>query len=228
MSTDLSLQPGCLGFLFRLFGGKAPAKSAESFPYRLRDDFLSPAEASFYRALVPAAGQQFTVFVKVNLADVLFVTRPHENQAARNRIDRKHVDFLLCDARTLKPVLGVELDDSSHAHEDRQKRDAFVESAFAAAGLPLLRVPVQRAYNPQELAEKITDAVLLKSTEKPSLSAALASLPQQDGAERLCPKCGVSMVVRTVKQGDKAGQQFLGCPNYPKCRETSPLPENVG
>ena len=228
MSDDLSSRPGCLGFLFRLFGDKAPAKPGESFPYRLRDDFLSSAEASFYRVLVPAVGQQFTVFAKIRLADVFFVTRPNENVAARNRISSKHVDFLLCDPQTLKPVLGIELDDSSHGREDRQKRDAFVEAAFAAAGLPLLRVSVQRGYNPQELAQKIADAVLPKSLAGPSVSAVPASLPQQAGTERLCPKCGVPMVVRTAKQGDKAGQQFLGCPNYPKCRETSPLPESVG
>ena len=222
MSDEVKSRPGCLGFLFRLFVDKAPAKSAETFPYLLRDDFLSPAEASFYRALVPAAGDRFTVFVKVNLADVLFVTRPNENIAARNRIDRKHVDFLFCDAQTLKPVLGIELDDSSHGREDRQKRDAFVEAAFAAAGLPLLRVPVQRGYDPQELAERIADAILPKSIERPPVTAAQAAPPQQAASERLCPKCGIPMVVRTAKQGDRAGRQFLGCPNYPKCRETSP------
>lgn len=29
-----------------------------------------------------------------------------------------------------------------------------------------------------------------------------------------CPKCGVPMVLRTIRKGDKAGQQFWGCPNW--------------
>jgi hypothetical protein len=37
-------------------------------------------------------------------------------------------------------------------------------------------------------------------------------------APRLCPKCGASMVLRTVKSGDKAGSKFWGCSAFPKCR----------
>lgn len=37
-------------------------------------------------------------------------------------------------------------------------------------------------------------------------------------AERLCPKCGSSMVLRTARKGNSAGRQFWGCSTYPKCR----------
>lgn len=37
-------------------------------------------------------------------------------------------------------------------------------------------------------------------------------------AERQCPKCGNALLVRTVKSGARAGQQFWGCSAYPKCR----------
>ncbi|SEL50461.1 Topoisomerase DNA binding C4 zinc finger [Atopomonas hussainii] len=37
-------------------------------------------------------------------------------------------------------------------------------------------------------------------------------------AERLCPKCGSALLIRTVKSGAKAGQQFWGCSGFPKCR----------
>jgi restriction system protein len=33
-----------------------------------------------------------------------------------------------------------------------------------------------------------------------------------------CPKCGSEMVLRTAKKGDYAGQKFLGCSEFPKCR----------
>ena len=42
-------------------------------------------------------GEARVVCAKVNLADLFFEPRPHENRAAVNRIDRKHVDFVLCD-----------------------------------------------------------------------------------------------------------------------------------
>lgn len=42
-------------------------------------------------------------------------------------------------------------------------------------------------------------------------------------AERQCPKCGSALLVRTVKSGPKAGQQFWGCSAFPKCRTMQPL-----
>ncbi|MNF13178.1 DNA topoisomerase I [compost metagenome] len=42
-------------------------------------------------------------------------------------------------------------------------------------------------------------------------------------AERQCPKCGSALLVRTVKSGPKAGQQFWGCSAFPKCRTMLPL-----
>lgn len=35
-----------------------------------------------------------------------------------------------------------------------------------------------------------------------------------------CPSCGADMVKRTAKRGANVGQEFLGCSNYPKCKET--------
>jgi hypothetical protein len=37
----------------------------------------------------------------------------------------------------MKPVCGIELDDSSHARQDRVIRDDFVNQVFKNAGLPL-------------------------------------------------------------------------------------------
>lgn len=209
--------PGCLAALLNLLRGE---RKAESFPYRLRDDLLSPAELSFYHVLSSAAGSKAAICVKIGMADVLYVSRPHENAGYRNRIDRKHIDFLLCDPATMKPLLAVELDDASHQRRDRQARDAFVEKAFQAAGLPLLRIPVRRQYDPREVAAQV----------EPFLTGQAATPAPEPGAGSesevpvpLCPKCGISMVLRTSTRGRHVGERFYGCPNYPGCREMRPL-----
>ena len=38
------------------------------------------------------------------------------------------------------------------------------------------------------------------------------------GASPDCPRCGVGMVRRTARRGPNQGNQFWGCPKYPKCR----------
>lgn len=36
--------------------------------------------------------------------------------------------------------------------------------------------------------------------------------------EKIRPKCGNKMVLRTAQKGQYAGRPFWGCANYPKCR----------
>ncbi len=38
--------------------------------------------------------------------------------------------------------------------------------------------------------------------------------------ERICPRCGAQLVLRTAKNGANAGNQFYGCSAFPKCRYT--------
>ena len=37
---------------------------------------------------------------------------------------------------------------------------------------------------------------------------------------KVCPKCSGELVERTAKRGPNAGNTFLGCSNFPKCRYT--------
>jgi hypothetical protein len=215
-------KPGCLSVIFPFLKRSQKEKTSKALPYRLRDDFLSPAEFSFYKVLLSLVGARLTIQSKVRLADVFFVARPNENAGFFNRIAQKHLDFLVCDSVTTKPLFGIELDDSSHKRNDRQERDEFVENICQVAGLPLLRVPVQREYNSREIAAQI--APLLK--DKVSVLAVAPSQPEinkQVSSVPLCPKCGIPMVLRTVAQGEHKGKQFYGCQNYPRCREMKPV-----
>jgi len=50
----------------------AAPQEAEQLPYRVRDDFLSPAERSLYGVLCAAVGGWATVCPKVSLDDVFY------------------------------------------------------------------------------------------------------------------------------------------------------------
>ncbi len=241
MATKKKEKQGCLSVIFPFLGRKTTktvftsssykvpdeptpiveANIPEVLPYRVRDDFLSPAEFSFYKILSSLGGTRLIIQSKVRLADVFFVARPNENMTYFSRIAQKHLDFLVCDSVTMKPLLGIELDDSSHKRDDRQERDDFVDRVFEVAGLPLLRLPVQREYNTREVAAKI--APLLKDKISPSTTPPHPEVNKQENGIPLCPKCGIPMVLRTVSQGEHKGKQFYGCKNYPRCREMKPV-----
>ena len=60
---------------------------------------------------------------------------------------------------TLEVVCAIELDDVSHLRPDRIERDKFVNHAFESAGLPLLRIPVEKAYKAAEVRDLIEAAI---------------------------------------------------------------------
>jgi hypothetical protein len=66
---------------------------------------------------------------KVSLDDMFYAQSGDRgaNVGWRNRIARKHVDYLLCDPGSMRPVLGIELDDASHERAAREARDQFVD-----------------------------------------------------------------------------------------------------
>ncbi len=247
MSTDVENR-GCLSLILGFFGQK-PAKSVSDesktlneLPYRLRDDFFSPAELSFYHVLSLAAPSKVVILGKVRLADLFFVSKPNENRKFFNYIVGKHIDFLVCDSSTLKPLVGIELDDASHDRDDRTERDEFVNQVFETAKLPLLHFAVRRTYRVEDIQSVLVSA-LPESYAKPADPSQIAPDPILSNPSRVsssqnevnmvnadvttaaptCPKCQIPMVLRTVSSGEHKGKQFWGCSNYPNCRQVKPL-----
>lgn len=132
-----------------------------SYPYVAADGLLTPAERVFYDVLVEAVGEDFRLFTKVRFADII---RPQSGlgrkryAAAFSRISSKHADFVLCDPETLTVAGVIELDDRSHLQPRAQASDRFKNEALAAAGIPILRVPVQREYDARTLRESILES----------------------------------------------------------------------
>jgi len=143
-----------LAFLARFLFGK------RKLPYE-RADLFTAAEAAFFGVLMQAVGDRYLVLAKVRLADLVRVKglSGKDHVAASNRIQRKHVDFVLCDRRRLETMCVIELDDRSHEQRERRERDTFVDGVFEAAGIPMLRVPCRRTYDVAELRRQVADLV---------------------------------------------------------------------
>jgi len=233
MSNERQKSSGCLTAIIRLFIGNSDADEwqdhePEPYPYRVRDDFLSAAELSFYQVLLTTLGERATACPKVGLWDIFFVARPHENRGAKAHIDRKHVDFLVCQPTTMQPLLGIELDDSSHQRPVRQQRDVDVEAVFETAGLPLVRIPVRRSYNTQELLKQLEPHLpAVSAPQVPPRPVPPATVEVNEDGKPLCPKCGAPMVIRVASTGERKGERFYACSQYPKCRSILPLRDKV-
>jgi hypothetical protein len=155
-----------------------PKADPDPLPYLKKKYFFSAAERSFYE-VVRRLAPEFTLFAKVRLADLVYVKKGSGSwQSHFNRINRKHIDFVLCNP-DLAPVVAIELDDSSHDIEERETRDQLVDAVLAAATLPVVHIRARRGYSPDELREALQPYLPAKSP---------AEVPQPD--ERYMPPKG--------------------------------------
>lgn len=120
-------------------------------PYIINERFLTPAEREFYFLLREHTPEEIVICPKVRLADILAVESENKKYMVHfNKIARKHVDFLLCDASDMQMLCAIELDDSSHELKERKERDRFVNRAFAAAGLDIIHIPLKSEFEDED------------------------------------------------------------------------------
>lgn len=114
----------------------------EKIPY-IRKNLMTKNEWSFYKQLKPVADElNLSVICKTRVADLVDIEKglsKSEWQTAFNRINKKHIDFILCKPENLYPVLLIELDDSTHDTDKGKQRDEFVEKVLDKAGYKLFR-----------------------------------------------------------------------------------------
>lgn len=119
---------------------KPPKKNYNEFPY-IKTTLLTDREREFYYYLRPIAKKyNLEIFIKVSLSDIVNVKKPHKQwQAYWNKIQAKHIDFLLCN-QNLEIVTAIELDDNSHKRADRVKRDNFIDGIFLHTKLNIVHI----------------------------------------------------------------------------------------
>lgn len=126
-----------------------------ALPFGLRTQMMAEDKAILYRALVAALAADAVVFSKVRLADFLFVVGGGDDLKHAIKMDRKYVDFLLCDPFSMQPIAVVELTYPVNESEKTPVRDPFVTRALKTAGISLLKIQACPSYPVQELRRLI-------------------------------------------------------------------------
>jgi len=210
--------------LFGLLKSK-PKTPSGAIPYLRKDRLLSPAERSLYGVLKQTLGHQYEIFAQVRIADLLQVRRGlgrGESQSAINRISSKQMDFVLCTPDDMRIVACIELDDSSHNAAKRAERDDFINKAFQAAGLPLLRIKTQASYSGSAIAMQLEQKLGIKQLGIQEPKEVAADSGSEEAARR-CPNCSALMVRKQATKGTHAGAHFLACTAYPACKTIIPI-----
>lgn len=148
-----------LGITLLLLGSRNPKAnelSKKSFQYRKKNFLITKSEHEFFDLLVNTLGDKYYIFPQIHLPSFLDhkVVGQNWNNAYRH-IDEKSVDFVICDKNYLRPLLAIELDDSSHSLEERLERDTEVERILKLAEVPLIRFENHGSFNKDEICTSI-------------------------------------------------------------------------
>ncbi|MBE0576398.1 MAG: DUF2726 domain-containing protein [Desulfuromonadales bacterium] len=222
--------------------------------YQKIEELFSPAERSFLGVLEQALNVKYKVFGKVRLGDIIEPKRKLSRShfySSLNRINKKHVDFVICQKDDLKIIGIVELDDKSHNRSDRKKRDEFVDKVLSEVGIPILHFPVERSYKVSEVRSLLVSAFSILGdedtqdareehcfdilAEKDQAATAgwnlgnIENLPveRKRGTEEECPDCGSVMRARKVSKGPHQGKLFFVCIDYPKCKTVKRVAQEI-
>ena len=92
------------------------------------------------------------------------------------------------------------------------------QNIFNSAGLPLVRIPISDTYEITQIVPIFRAALLkIKEGRRP-----VKGNPLTDYSP-ICPKCGITMVLRITRHGINAGRQYYGCMNFPECKARMPV-----
>lgn len=126
----------------------------DQYHYKHKEFLMTEHEHHFFKSLRKIIGDGYYIFPQIHLGTI---TKPRVKWSYKWRLwrlaffvsDKYSVDYVVCDASWIKPVLVIELDDASHLREARRGRDAFVERMLHEARLPLVRFTNDEALNTQ-------------------------------------------------------------------------------
>ena len=134
---------------------KVPAK--KEYLYIKKSCAMTPNELSFYKTLHEAVNG-CVIIPQAHISMFLDHRIKGQNwKAAFSRINGKSIDFLIC-TNDMKPLIAIELDDSTHNQPDRKTRDDFVNSIMTNTNMPLLRFKTGE-WNSEIIKHRITQAL---------------------------------------------------------------------
>lgn len=113
-------------------------------PYQMITPILTQREKkAYYIILEYCVKNKLALFSKIRMADFITPKNTVHNKDFYfwfNKISAKHVDFLIVQEGSFKPLLAIEIDDETHLRYERQERDIFVDNVYYSIGIPILHI----------------------------------------------------------------------------------------
>lgn len=123
---------------------------------------LTKNEWYFYKRLKNICDKNnLHIIAKVRFADLVEIDKAKidKNEYIKyfNKINKKHVDFVLCNPENLKVIALIELDDNSHKNNERINRDKFIDEVCKITDYKIIHITQN-----ENLEEKLINQNIIK------------------------------------------------------------------
>jgi len=138
-------------------GGKAT-----KYPYQRHSALFSPDDRVFYRTLKEAVGDEYEIFGKIRVADIVLPKKGASRNDARlafSPIAGRHFDFVLCDKSNLTVICAIQLRDKANPTQRAEDQNNPLKTVCEAVGLPFVRCDIKADYSIGEIREKLKGAL---------------------------------------------------------------------
>ena len=168
LEKEMSLegQGGMASSLFLSFGRAGGSEEKVALKSEVRRErpkpLLTEHERRFYGAMCRALGEvDLHVMAKVNLDDVIRTgglsrQASHRFEKAKSKLDRKHVDFVVCSGDSLNVVAVARLDPKSRLRPLQRLMQGRVDEALDAAGIPVVHFPATKSYRDEAILSEFS------------------------------------------------------------------------
>ena len=204
-------------------------RNSYHLPIQRRSRLLSPAEKNFFECLVDSLGDEFFIFPKVAILDVVEASpmaTKGSSQSIHDQLKARCFDFILCKKQDLSIFGVVELEnfDANKSNKDKAIRDKLIAEVCKSAHLRLFYFDVRQDYHGVDIRRLVTgksskssNDVLGSATRQHSQFTIDNSSYAAFARERTCPQCHGEVVTKVALKGKGIGEKFLMCRKYPYC-----------
>lgn len=203
------------------------SSSIDEIALQRKSRLLSPAERGFFDCLIPALSEDFYIFTKVAMLDVVSPA-PTAGYFEKRRLNKalkgQCLDYVLCKKHDLSIFGVIELEnfEKRASRRDRSDREFLVNSVCKSAHLRLFYFDIRQDYKGVDIQRLVTGHS--SKQKEPELSGSARSQFTIDNSsyaafakQRSCPQCNGEVVTKVAVKGKRIGEKFLMCRKYPYC-----------
>jgi len=128
--------------------------SVQLSDFRCRTSLLNSNERVFFKNLKQAYGSTYDIYPQMQLGAIFEPIKQWHNGGQISKLN-KRIDFVIINREDQSPVLGIELDGTSHTKNYKTiDRDRFVEELFSHNNIPFVRFN-NGNYNSNDIIAKL-------------------------------------------------------------------------